>query len=332
MKFFKSLLIAPAALGLMAPVAVNADTAFSPTSKLKTSVNFTVGSNQDAGTAAEPEDELHSSYELKLKSTTSFTGKDKLVGKFELGSGKTLGGGISPQSSKGDGEYFELTDLYYQFPLADDLKVSFGPKMDGDQGLAGTTTLYSEPVLLAADGYYALAGEGGVGATIAYAGDNGWNTSLNFTAADGDKADEGIFGDDTEDYVTAQLGYDGDGFGGTLTYSDSNDTYTAYGVGAYFQPETMPFTVSAYYDSYDPETGDDDENWVVGVEGDAGPGTLGVGVGTQKGDGDKLTYEAWYEYKVTDGVKITPMIWTSEDAGVGGEDLSGAAVNVKYKF
>jgi hypothetical protein len=45
MKFFKSLLIAPAALGLMAPVAVNADTAFSPTTKLKSSVNFTVGSN-----------------------------------------------------------------------------------------------------------------------------------------------------------------------------------------------------------------------------------------------------------------------------------------------
>ena len=31
MKLFKSLLIAPAAFGLMAPIEVNADTAFSPT-------------------------------------------------------------------------------------------------------------------------------------------------------------------------------------------------------------------------------------------------------------------------------------------------------------
>lgn len=48
MKLFKSLLIAPAAFGLIAPIAVNADTAFSPTSKLGSSVNFTIGSNTDS--------------------------------------------------------------------------------------------------------------------------------------------------------------------------------------------------------------------------------------------------------------------------------------------
>ena len=99
MKLFKSLLIAPAAFGLMAPIAVNADTAFSPTSKLGSSVNFTIGSNTDSADG----DELHSTYEMKFKSTTSFTGEDKLVGKFEIGNGKTLGGGIDPQSSKGGG-------------------------------------------------------------------------------------------------------------------------------------------------------------------------------------------------------------------------------------
>ena len=56
MKLFKSLLIAPAAFGLMAPIAVNADTAFSPTSKLGSSVNFTIGSNTDSADG----DELHS--------------------------------------------------------------------------------------------------------------------------------------------------------------------------------------------------------------------------------------------------------------------------------
>jgi len=34
MKLFQRLLVAPAALGLMAPVAANADTAFSPTTTL----------------------------------------------------------------------------------------------------------------------------------------------------------------------------------------------------------------------------------------------------------------------------------------------------------
>ena len=55
MKLFKSLLIGPAAFGLMAPIAVNADTAFTATSKLGSSVNFTIGSNTDSVDG----DELH---------------------------------------------------------------------------------------------------------------------------------------------------------------------------------------------------------------------------------------------------------------------------------
>ena len=80
MKLFKSLLIAPAAFGLMAPIAVNADTAFSPTSKLGSSVNFTIGSNTDSADG----DELHSTYEMKFKSTTSFTVKTNLLESLKL--------------------------------------------------------------------------------------------------------------------------------------------------------------------------------------------------------------------------------------------------------
>ena len=48
MKLFQRLLVAPAALGLMAPVAVNADT-FSSTTTLGGSAYFTLGS-ESAGT------------------------------------------------------------------------------------------------------------------------------------------------------------------------------------------------------------------------------------------------------------------------------------------
>ena len=47
MKLFQRLLVAPAALGLMAPVAVNADTAFSSTTSLSGGAYFTVGSVSD---------------------------------------------------------------------------------------------------------------------------------------------------------------------------------------------------------------------------------------------------------------------------------------------
>ena len=44
MKLFQRLLVAPAALGLMAPVAANADSAFTSTTTLGGNAFFTVGS------------------------------------------------------------------------------------------------------------------------------------------------------------------------------------------------------------------------------------------------------------------------------------------------
>ena len=48
--FFQRLLVAPAALGLMAPVAVNADTALTATTSLSGGAVFTIGSVADGGT------------------------------------------------------------------------------------------------------------------------------------------------------------------------------------------------------------------------------------------------------------------------------------------
>ena len=57
MKLFQRLLVAPAALGLMAPVAANADTAFVSTTNLSGSAVFTVGSVSDGG-ESDTEEEL----------------------------------------------------------------------------------------------------------------------------------------------------------------------------------------------------------------------------------------------------------------------------------
>ena len=70
MKFFQRLLVAPAALGLMAPVAVNADTAFSSTTTLSGSAVFTVGSVSDGGTT-DTEEELYMQYAYGLEVNSS---------------------------------------------------------------------------------------------------------------------------------------------------------------------------------------------------------------------------------------------------------------------
>ncbi|MFL2867515.1 MAG: hypothetical protein ACJZ78_01755 [Prochlorococcus marinus] len=108
--------------------------------------------------------------------------------------------------------------------------------------------------------------------------------------------------------TTAQLGYDGDGFGGAVTYLSSDaivphTDYTALRSWCLFPCLNHYLLASAlYYDSKDPDTGSTDDNWAVGVEGDAGPGTLGVGVGTHLWNRwDKTKYEAWYAYKINDG-------------------------------
>ena len=71
MKLFQRLLVAPAALGLMAPVAVNADTAdFASTTTLSGSAVFTVGSVSDGGTA-DTQEELYMQYAYGLEVNSS---------------------------------------------------------------------------------------------------------------------------------------------------------------------------------------------------------------------------------------------------------------------
>ena len=148
MKLFQRLVVAPAALGLMAPLAANADVStlsnvenqladvqagmFSSTTVLSGSVNFVTGSTNDHATLG---DELHSTYEIKYGLKSSFTGEDTLAVKFEQGNGKGMG--LDAQSSTGSANNTpEITDLFYSFPLADDFSITVGPKLDGDEGLS----------------------------------------------------------------------------------------------------------------------------------------------------------------------------------------------------
>ncbi|MFL2868154.1 MAG: hypothetical protein ACJZ78_05025 [Prochlorococcus marinus] len=77
MKLFSRLLVAPAALGLMAPVAANADTAFSSTTTMCGSAYFTTGS-VDAGTG-DADEELYMQYAYGLDLNSSFSGEDLLT-------------------------------------------------------------------------------------------------------------------------------------------------------------------------------------------------------------------------------------------------------------
>ena len=128
MKLFQRLLVAPAALGLMAPVAVNADTAFSSTTILSGNAVFTVGS-ADFDAAATNE-ELHMQYAYTLELDSSFSGSDNLHVGIEAGNTDTT---TSPfqnlDSSITGGADLTVSSLYYSFPVGD-IAITGGPLLE----------------------------------------------------------------------------------------------------------------------------------------------------------------------------------------------------------
>ena len=139
MKLFQRLLVAPAALGLMAPAAVNADTAFSSTTSLSGGAYFTVGSVSDGGTT-DTEEELYMQYAYGLDVTSSFTGEDLFYAGIETGNAS---GPLASMDSAVEGSgALNVHSLFYSFPVGD-LEVTAGPLVDQDDVVAATTSSWS---------------------------------------------------------------------------------------------------------------------------------------------------------------------------------------------
>jgi hypothetical protein len=248
MKLFQRLLVAPAALGLMAPVAANADTAFSSTTTLGGSAYFTTGS-VSAGTG-DANEELYMQYAYGLDINSSFSGEDNLLVGIEAGNASgplaDMDSAVNPAS--GDDDVLKVTSLYYSFPLGD-LAITGGPLVDQDDVVAATTSAYSDDFRLGAMPFSLAGNETGPGIGFTYATDGGIVASASFVSPDGNDSAKGINTDTGNDVTTLTLGYNGEGFGGGLVIA-SNDGdvgtvgYDTFGAGVYYTPESFPATIS----------------------------------------------------------------------------------------
>tara|TARA_B100001094_G_scaffold48451_1_gene43837 strand:- start:185 stop:1198 length:1014 start_codon:yes stop_codon:yes gene_type:complete len=337
MKFFQRLLVAPAALGLLAPVAVNADTAFSSTTTMSGGAFFTTGS-VDAGTGTANE-ELYMQYAYGLDLDSSFTGKDLL--KVGIIAGNATGPLASMDSAEATSSALNVGSLYYSFPLGD-LALTAGPLVDQDDIVAATVSKYSDGFRLGAMPYSLAGNETGPGVGATYATDSGWVISASFVADDGADSSLGINADTGNDVTTFTLGYNTNIWGGgiVLANNDGDSTantngYDALGGGIYFSPESLPATFSVTYDTKDPETGNDETDFFIGFDYEVGPGTLHAAWNTTEVDGgsdnlDISGFEVSYSYSVNDGVTITPGFFTIDD-GEGEED-TGFVVETAFSF
>jgi len=337
MKLFQRLLVAPAALGLMAPVAANADVAFSPTTTLNGSAFFTTGSVADGGTA-DTQEELYMQYAYGLDLNSSF------------GPGNTLSVGIEAGNASGPlaemdsaitgGNNLTVASMFYTFPVGD-LTVTTGPLVDQDDVLAATTSAYSGSFRLSAMPFSEAGDETGAGIAIAYAADNGFVLSGSFIADEGQDPTKGINADNADDITTLSFGYNGEGFGGGIVIA-SNDGdggttgYDTFGAGIYYTPDSVPATISVAYDTKDPESGDDSSDIFIGVDYEVGPGILSAAYNSKDVDNssilDQTGFEVSYSYSVNDHVTITPGFFTVEETTANKDDDTCVVLETAFSF
>jgi len=340
MKLFQRLLVAPAALGLMAPVAVNADTAFSSTTTLSGEAVFSIGSVDFENSTAN--EELYMQYAYTLNLDSSFTGSDNLHAGIEAGNAS--GPMLVLDSAVTGGADLSVSSLYYSFPVAD-IAITGGPIVEADDLIGATVSTYSEGLVTRVLPYSSFEWTGaGVGA--AYAPDSGLTASASIISLDAADSSIGINSDSGDEIATLSVGFNSDsGFGAGIVYTTSDGDnrtagtaadYDTFGAGVYYNAEDLPLGVSVAFDSIDTENANADAtSFHIGLDYEVGPGTVILGYQSVDVDGnsnaDQDVFEVAYSYDLNDNVTITPAFF-SEGETTGDDQDTGVLVETTFSF
>jgi len=285
MKLFKSLLVAPAALGLLAPMSATANEvtisdftpaeelaitnsrvdglearmndfeagSFSETTTASFSADFAIGS-VDGGTAT-TDDALEAYYGFQIDLNTSFTGEDSLDISIDAGNAGgaatefDLNGGVTTATNTTTTDILTVDGVSYTFPLAG-ATLMVGDNTDGS-ALFTTSCTYGGPSNTLDDCGNVNAGITGSGTMFgaSYDFDNGFTAAFGY-AGDGSST-SGLMTKEGLDAYGLNAAYTGDTYGLSLTYATveatttTDDTFTA--VNAYWAPEGYP-SISVGYE------------------------------------------------------------------------------------
>ena len=275
MKLFKSLLVAPAALGLLAPISASASEVnlddISNYSDVE-SIDFANSFDNEAKekTLIAGGEGLVESYDGGFSETTtaSFgldmylgalddddsTDDDSVMAGYSLGislntsftgedsldiaiDAGVSGEGVGELDGNTNGDSLKVDGVSYTFPLGDKTTVIAGIDTDGS-ALFTTACAYGGPSAMLDDCANVNAGITGGGATVGAAYDFG----TGFTAAFGAQTTEAaVFTDESMDAYAFNAAYTADSYGVSVTYgivetsTTNEDTFTAF--NAYYLPE-----------------------------------------------------------------------------------------------
>jgi hypothetical protein len=347
------LLVAPATLGLLAPMAATANEvtisdfapaeqlaitnsrvdglearmnnieagSFSETTSASFSADFVIGAIDGAAN-----ERVTAGYSYQIDLSTSFTGEDSFDVSVDAGNE-----GFTQLDLNSNGDGLALDGVSYTFPLGDKTTVFVGDNMDGST-LYSTACVYggvTDNLDDCGNGNSAMNAGEGTAAGASFAFGNGFTGAIGYTG----NGAAGLMTAQSNDVYGAQLAYSSDSYGASVTYSDSESAAATYwGLNGYWTPAetgTAVPSISVGYEFGNPTAGGDTTQWFVGLQWDEmGPGVLGAAIGTV-GSADEKMYEAFYSYPINDSVTITPLVYIEEQAG---SDDTGVIVKTSFSF
>jgi len=349
MKLFKSLLVAPATLGLLAPMSATANEvtindfnaaeeiavtnsrldglesrfnnleagSFSETTSASFGSNFYVGSVENSATG----EAVTFSYDFGMGLATSFTGEDSLD--IAIIGGNASGTAVDAYMG-GDGttdDQLQLDGISYTFPLGG-ATVIVGDGVGVDDLNTGACAYSAFTDLLGDCGTSSVGGSADSGFAVAYDFGNGFTMA---GGAAGGVGTDGFFTEQDASTIGLEAAYTADTYGVSVAYTDDEAT-TYWSVQAMYAGEGLPSLSIGY------ETDDDDADAIfAGITfSEVGPGSVSLGIAsTELSSDDFYQYELAYSYPINDGMTITPGIFIAETAG---DDETGVVVTTSFSF
>ena len=278
MKLFQRLLVAPAALGLIVPLASNASdvnlndisnysdvesidfaNTFNDRSESEpliaggegmvhdhdsdsfsstTTASFSADMAIGAVDGSSTGEATTAIYGFQIDLNTSFTGEDSLDVSLDAGSGAATLGDLDLNATS---DALQVDGVSYTFPLGDNATVFVGDNMDGST-LYSTACVYGGHTVKLDDcgnSGAAMAAGKGTAAGASYDFGNGFTAALGYEGQG--STTSGLLTKEGQDVFGGQVTYTGDSFGLSLTYSDyefASSDYTYTAINGYFTPDS----------------------------------------------------------------------------------------------
>ena len=372
MKLFKSLLVAPATLGLLAPMSATANEVtindFNPAEELAITNsrvdglearlnNFEAGSFSETTTASFSADfaigaedgvtsheAVAAGYGFQIDLSTSFTGEDSFDVSIDAGNAGTTSStafsALDELDLNDGGDGLAVDGIAYTFPLGEKTTVFVGDNMDGST-LYNTACVYGSPTDTMDDcglASSALAAGFGTAAGASFELGNGFGAAIGYEGQG--STNSGLLTKEGTDAYGGQLTYTGDTYGASVTYAniESTDDTTFWGLSGYWTPDStgsVP-SISVGYEMGDPTTAADTTQYFVGLQWDeVGPGTFGAAIGNTGAITEGAEETMMYEAFYSYPINDSMTITPVvyvQEQTTGTDDITGVVVKTSFSF